>query len=574
MLNIDTLVAEHLPNLHRKPPLIGKWLTRLLRILFHEKELQRFQARYPHLSGFDFVEQLLDHFDFGYSLRGNERERIPSHGRVVIIANHPIGTLDAAVLVRLVGEIRRDVKAVANQMLAGIEPLKPLLLPVDNMNKRSSKEQLRAMVQHLQHEGAVIIFPAGEVSRMGASGIRDGHWHSGFLRIASMTKSPILPVYVNGRNSMFFYALSLFAKPLSTLWLVREMFKQAKRSVSVCIGDIIPYESYQRTRLPLKSKVKMFQRHVYRIGKHKEPVFATRRAIAHPENRQQLRREIKLCELLGETVDNKRIYLFEFNPDCSIMREIGRLREIAFRAVGEGTGRRRDVDPFDRHCSQIIVWDENDLEIVGAYRLRDARQRTHDGNHLYSATLFDFQDDMNDVLDHGLELGRSFVQPRYWGKRSLDYLWYGIGAYLRKNPEYRYLFGPVSISDTYPPLAKDMLVHFYSTYFGDAQKTAVARMPYRLDDVTQAQMQQDFSGIDFRSDYMILKNRLRHLGCSVPTLFKQYSDLCEAGGVRFLDFNIDADFANCIDGLVVVELDKLKTSKRKRYIEEKDKQSK
>jgi len=568
MLNIETLVAEHLPNLHRKPPLIGKWMTRLLRILFHEKELQRFQARYPHLSGFDFVEQLLDHFDFGYSLRGNERERIPAHGRVVIIANHPIGTLDAAVLVRLVGEIRRDVKAVANQMLAGIEPLKPLLLPVDNMNKRSSKEQLRAMVQHLQHEGAVIIFPAGEVSRMGASGIRDGRWHSGFLRIAAMTKSPILPIYVNGRNSMFFYALSLFAKPLSTLWLVREMFKQAKRSVSICIGDMVPYESYQRTRLPLKSKVKMFQRHVYRIGKHKEPVFATRRAIAHPENRQQLRREIKLCELLGETVDNKRIYLFEFNPDCSIMREIGRLREIAFRAVGEGTGRRRDVDPFDRHCSQIILWDESDLEIVGAYRLRDARQRTHDGNHLYSATLFDFQDDMNDVLEHGLELGRSFVQPRYWGKRSLDYLWYGIGAYLRKNPQYRYLFGPVSISDTYAPLAKDMLVHFYSTYFGDQQKTAVARMPYRLDDVTQAQMQQDFSGNDFKSDYMTLKNRLRHLGCSVPTLFKQYSDLCEPGGVRFLDFNIDADFANCIDGLVVVDLRKLKASKHKRYIGE------
>ncbi|MDX8391078.1 MAG: lysophospholipid acyltransferase family protein [Mariprofundaceae bacterium] len=571
MLNIETLVAEHLPNLHRKPPLIGKWMTRLLRILFHEKELQRFQARYPHLSGFDFVEQLLDHFDFGYSLRGNERERIPAHGRVVIIANHPIGTLDAAVLVRLVGEIRRDVKAVANQILAGIEPLKTLLLPVDNMNKHSSKDQLRAMVQHLQHEGAVIIFPAGEVSRIGVSGIRDGRWHSGFLRIASMTKSPILPVYVNGRNSMFFYALSLFAKPISTLWLVREMFKQAKRSVSISIGDIVPYESYQRTRLPLKSKVKMFQRHVYRIGKHKEPVFTTRRAIAHPENRQQLRREIKLCELLGETVDNKRIYLFEFNLDCSIMREIGRLREIAFRAVGEGTGRRRDVDPFDRHCSQIIVWDENDLEIVGAYRLSDARQRhcqKHaEGNCLYSATLFDFRKEMDTVLDHGLELGRSFVQPRYWGKRSLDYLWYGIGSFLRKNPQYRYLFGPVSISDTYTPLAKDMLVHFYSTYFGDQQKTAVARMPYRLDAATQAQMQRDFSGDDFKSDYMALKNRLRHLGCNVPTLFKQYSDLCEPGGVRFLDFNIDTDFANCIDGLVVVDLRKLKTSKRKRYID-------
>lgn len=229
MLNVEALTAEHLPGLQKKPALLRKSLKAALRILFHEKQLHRFQASYPHLEGFDFVDQFLEHFDFSYSLRGNERECIPQSGRVVIIANHPIGTLDAAVLIRLVGEIRRDVKAVSTQVLSGIKPLSPLLLPVDNMGGRSSREQLKAVYRHLENEGAVIIFPAGEVSRMSPAGIRDGHWHSGFLRIATATRSPILPVYIDGRNSLFFYALSLFSRPLSTLWLVREMFKQASR---------------------------------------------------------------------------------------------------------------------------------------------------------------------------------------------------------------------------------------------------------------------------------------------------------------------------------------------------------
>ncbi|OIO72166.1 MAG: GNAT family N-acetyltransferase [Zetaproteobacteria bacterium CG1_02_53_45] len=567
MLNVEALTAEHLPGLLGKPPMVRKSLQAILRILFHEKELNRFQATYPHLEGFDFVDQLLEHFDFSYSLRGDERERIPSRGRVVIIANHPIGTLDAAVLMQLVGEIRRDVKAVSNQVLAGITALSPLLLSVDNMGGQSSREQLKAVYRHLENEGAVIIFPAGEVSRMGPAGIRDGSWNSGFLRIATATRAPILPVYIDGRNSMFFYALSLFSKPLSTLWLVREMFKQARRSVHISIGNPIPPESYERTHLPLKSRVKLFQRHVYRIGKQKEPVFVTRRAIAHPENRQQLKLEIEACRLLGQTRDGKRIYLFDFNPDCSIMREIGRLREISFRAVGEGTGQRRDVDAFDRHSQQIILWDDEELEIIGAYRLRDTRQHSLDGSSLYTGTLFDFQPAMSPILQQGLELGRSFVQPRYWGKRSLDYLWFGIGAYLHNNPDFRYLLGPVSISDSYPVAARNMLVYFYSHYFGADMQAARARLPYRLNAETLQQMGEIFSGNDFKRDYVTLKSRLGHLGCNVPTLFKQYSELCEPGGVRFLDFNIDPDFANCLDGLVVLDLDKLKASKRSRYID-------
>ncbi|TLS78008.1 GNAT family N-acetyltransferase [Mariprofundus erugo] len=564
MLNIEALSQTFMPGLTDKPLVIRKSLQAILRSLFHEKELNRFQSNYPHLEGLDFVEQLLDHFDVSYSLRGNERERIPPHGRVVIIANHPIGTLDAAVLLRLIGEIRRDVKAVSNQLLSGLQPLSSLLLPVDNMGGRSSREQLKGVYRHLENEGAVIIFPAGEVSRMSPTGIKDGHWHSGFLRIATATRAPILPVCIDGRNSMFFYTLSMLSRPLSTLWLVREMFKQSSRSLHLSIGNPITFENYQRTHLPLKSCAKLFQRHVYRIGKQKEPVFATLRAIAHPEDRQRLHREIQRCTLLGETDDGKQIYLSDFNPDSCIMREVGRLREIAFRAVGEGTGLRRDTDPFDRHCHQLILWDESALEIVGAYRLRDTCHA--DPASLYSNTLFHFEAGMQPIIRNGLELGRSFVQPRYWGKRSLDYLWFGIGAFLRNNPHYRYLFGPVSISNSYPAAALDMLTWYYNHYFGTETALAYARLPYTLLPHTQQQMREVFHGNDRKRDFVTLKSRMGHLGCSIPTLLKQYSELCETGGVSMPAFNIDPDFSSCVDALVVLDLERLKPSKRNRYI--------
>ena len=444
MLDIDQVVAKNFPKVAAKSWLFSKPVKSALRMLFHERELQKFQAQYPHLQGLDFVEQILEHFDFSYTINAKELERIPSTGRVVIVANHPLGTLDAAVLLKLVGQVRTDVKAVANQVLSSIKPIHSLLLPVDNMGGHTKPSQLKAVYQHLQHEGAVIIFPAGDVSRLGASGIKDGKWNRSFLQISSASRSPILPIYVNGRNSAFFYALSWLARPLSTLWLVREMYKQAKRSVAVSIGKLIAVEALDQVKLPMDAKAKLMKKHLYRLDSHKPALFATTSPIAHPEKRQVLRQELQACERLGQTQDGKQIYLAEYRADSSLMREIGRLREIAFRAVGEGTGLRRDVDKYDAHCFQLVLWDEKDLEIVGAYRLCKIQQvldASAEDAPLYSQTLFDFSPAMQPIMQQGLELGRSFVQPRYWGRRSLDYLWYGTGAFLRQHPEYRYLLG-------------------------------------------------------------------------------------------------------------------------------------
>jgi putative hemolysin len=568
VISVEHVVAERFPEFPQRNPTLHKTVVALLRQLFRESEFQRFAERYPHLAGFDFVEQVLDHFGFGVTVSERERERIPAWGRVVIIANHPIGSLDGLALLSLVGSVRRDVKVVANDVLAVIEPLRSLLLPVDNMRARTARENIRAIEQHLSNDGAIIIFPAGEVSRMGATGVRDGRWRNGFLRFAEKSQAPILPVFVDARNSMLFYSLSLLARPLSTLWLVREMFKHNNRSVRVRIGHAIDYDTYHALPLDPRAKVKRFRRHLYKIGKNRgEGCFVpATQAIAHPEQRAALRSEIRACPLLGTTRDGMAIHLYRFSTDSAVMREIGRLREVSFRAVGEGSGLRRDIDRFDRDYDHIVLWDDEALELVGAYRLRRTGPDITVIDDCYSSKLFDYvqeDDAARDYLASGVELGRSFVQPRYWGRRSLDLLWHGIGAYLKQFPEVRYLFGPVSISNRLPSVARDLLVSFYRHYFPAVTPWARARLPHRLQ---QPELARRWVGKSYSEAFIELKAELASLDVAVPTLYKQYSELCEEGGVQFVDFNIDPDFSDCIDGLVLVDLMKMKEKKRQRYL--------
>lgn len=564
MFTVDELLNEYYPKVAQNS-LLSKPLRFALRHLLHEREIAEFGRTYPHYHDIDFVEQVLEYFNVSSSIRDTERERIPSEGRVVIIANHPIGSIDGLALIKLISEIRHDLKVVANQMLMSIEPLRNMLLPVNNMQGGTPKQHLSAIHDHLAGEGAVLIFPAGEVSRLRPQGIRDTRWHSGFLRMARHAKAPILPIFIDAKNSPLFYSVSMVYKPLATALLVKEMFKQRRKSLPMRIGELIPYLSYQSLSIPLPEQVKLFKRHLYRIGTNKKGVFTTQAAIALPEDRKELSKAIRQCEHLGQTSDGKHIYLYLHQGSSVIMREIGRLREIAFRAVGEGTLQRRDIDKYDSHYYHLILWDDKDIEIVGAYRFGDAKQLTKPDHPtgLYSATLFDYSDNNDALFTHGLELGRSFVQPQYWGKRSLDYLWFGIGAFLTRYPNYQYLFGPVSLSDHYPQAAKNLIVQFYSTYFPAKFGHATARVPFKHSTDSLV----SFAGNDYKKEFSELKHLLANMGLNVPTLYKQYSEVCEKDGVGFLDFNIDPDFCDCIDGLVVVDSNKLLPKKRKRYIQ-------
>lgn len=568
MIQVEQLIANKSPQFFNKSPLITRPTLSVLKHLFHENEVNHFLDKNEDCAGFEFIDRVLDHFNFTYQVGQMDRRNIPASGRVMIIANHPLGALDGLALLRLVGEIRPDVKIVGNDLLMGFDGLKSLVLPVDNMGGKTGRQQLKAIMNCLHNEEAVIIFPAGEVSRLSPSGVKDQRWNHNYLKLAQKTNSPLLPVHIGGRNSILFYTSSLIYRPLSTIQLANEMFRQRNRKIPMQVGQAIPIQELAKLPLNDKEKSKLVKRHLYRIAKGKKPLLKTEKTVEHPQNRQLIRNELKQSELLGSTKDNKQIYLFNYDPMSVIMKEIGRLREISFRKVGEGTGERSDLDKFDQQYCHLILWDEEELEIVGAYRIGEvARYMKEDNqNRIYSAELFRYSCDMEPYFEQGIELGRSFIQPKYWGKRSLDYLWYGIGAYLNRHPDIRYMFGPVSLSNSYPQIAKDFIVSFYTLYFSDKEHLAKSFTPYQVNPEHTEIISGLFSGTSYEEDFKILKEQLGHFGASVPTLFKQYSELCEEGGVRFLDFGVDADFGYCVDGLVLVDLNTVKEAKRKRYL--------
>lgn len=567
MLNIEQAVQQKFPKFEHSKPWIKKSTLSFLRRLTHEQEVNRFLEQHSQLTGFDFIDEVLDYFNFSYSITNRHRNNIPATGRVVIVANHPLGALDGLSLLKMVGEVRRDVKIVANDMLLNFDALSPLFLPVDNLSKSTRKSSVTKIIDSLNRDEAVIVFPAGEVSRIRPSGVRDGKWNSGFLNFAKKTNSPILPVYVGARNSSLFYSASMVYKPLSGMMLAHEMFNQNSKTMRISVGAPIPYAQIEALPLVKAEKAKLIRRHLYRLAKGKKPLFATENTIAHPQDRRAIKQELKSALLLGETADQKKIYLFDYQPDSAVMQEIGRLREMTFRQVGEGTGKKRDLDQYDRDYRHLILWDEQELEIAGAYRIGEVGRIHDSGREIYSAELFDYQDQMQPYFAKGIELGRSFVSPKYWGKRSLDYLWYGIGAYLKQFPEVQYLFGPVSLSNSYPEFGKALIVEYYRRYFADADNLAIARTPYQMDTEMLDRVNATFEGSP-ETDFVLMREQLTHMQVTVPTLYKQYADVCEPGGVRFIDFNVDANFGHCIDGLVMVDLHKLRDNKRKRYLGE------
>ncbi len=558
MFSLDSVLDDLWPQAKPAP-----WQKSLLKKLLHEEEFQQFAADHRHLKGLDMVEQVLDHLDILCAIPAHDLEQIPAHGPLIVIANHPTGTLDGLALLYAISRVRRDVKVVTNRMLSHLEPLSSLFIPVDNMGGRTAKSSFTLMEQHLQNAGVLIFFPAGEVSRPTRTGIRDKKWHPGFIKLAGKFRAPLLPVNIHARNSLLFYASTLLSPQLSMLLLMQQMFRRRHSRLPVKIGQQIGWSHWYSPNLSAREMAEQCRQHVLRLGKGLSGVFKTESAIARPEDRATLKRALTQAECLGTTADGKTIYLWQRNgqEEAPILRELGRLREIAFRAVGEGSGKRRDTDRYDDDYLHLILWDDEDLEIVGAYRFMPGALKGRDA--LYSHSLFHYDDEMQAILDHGIELGRSFIQPRYWGRRGLDYLWSGIGAYLARYPHYRYLFGPVSISGGLPPAARDLLVAFYRLWFPATHPLATSRRPYpaSLPDVLA-----QFGGEDYVEDLTRLKSLLGNLGCGIPPLYKQYSELCEPGGVQFIDFGSDPAFNNCIDGLVLVDLCYLKASRYQRYI--------
>jgi putative hemolysin len=567
LINIrEILESKNSSFLNKTPEFAKQAALNFLNRVICADEINEFLSNNYDKIGIDFIDELFEYLDFSYRISSADKLNIPSEGKLICAANHPLGALDGLSLVKAIYEVRKDVKIVANDVLVNIENLSEFFLPYDIFSKSSQKKNIQAIDQALQNDEAVIFFPAAEVSRFGPKGVRDSRWSKGALKFALKHNAPILPILIQAYNSPLFYAASILHRSASLIFLPNELFNKKHKTIDLKIGSLIPSKSLTGFA-DLNAQSKLLKKHLYKLNKKNAEIFKTEKTIIHPVDPKIIREELADSLFLGETKDGKHLYCADYSNAKNTVKEIARLREITFRKVGEGAGQKCDMDKFDAYYKHIVLWNDKDLEIVGSYRIGVCGEIIdsigYDG--LYNSEEFELNENMENILKNSLEMGRSFIQQKYWRSSALDYLWQGIGAFLKNYSNIEYLFGAVSISDVYADEAKAMIVYYYSKWRGADHGLQLAKNKYCVSKNYIAEFNEMFIGESAEEDFRILKSNLKNMGYSVPVMFKRYTELCEAEGIKFLDFNIDKNFSNCVDGLIILEIDKIKNSYKQRY---------
>jgi len=555
-------------NRNRLTRLIKKYLIQLIKALLLEKKVNQILSDLAFLSPKQFIEEIFEILNFSFIVSDKDIQKVPTEGKVICVSNHPIGSLDSLALLKIFLDRRSDVKIVANDFLMSVSNLKDLLLPINLFNNTFQKNNIRTIIDSLNADHAIIIFPAGSVSRLNGLKIKDAKWNKGAVYFSQKTNSPILPVRIDAKNSLLFYLVSIISKKISMILLVRELFNKKNKTIRIHIGDIIPAKAFTESMIDAKYQAKLLKNHVYRLNKSKKLIFNTEKTVINAIDKKILKKELKNSKLLSITNDGYKIYITNKSQSPYLINEIGRLRELTFRKIGEGTGKRYDVDEFDNHYEHIIIWDEEELEIVGSYRLGLCNKIISEKGigGLYTNTLFNFNKNfIEEILPYSLELGRSFIQQKYWNSNALFYLWKAIGSYLLTNNSIKYLFGAVSISNNYSSSAKESIVHFYNKWFKDENNFASAKNKFTISELQSSQLINQYNIDDYKTEYQFLKSNLMNEGFSIPILYKHYTELCEDKGASFIDFNVDPLFSNCIDGLILIDVSKIKAEKKKRY---------
>lgn len=528
-----------------------------------------------------FVDKALDRLRVSYTLADEDLARVAAvNGPAIVVANHPFGGIEGMILASLLCGLRCDVKIMANYLLDRIPEMREHLISVDPFGRSSSTLRniapLRRSIQWVRSGGMLVVFPAGEVSHFDPiRGAVDPEWNATIGRIVRKTGAPVLPVYFSGTNSMLFHAAGMVHPSLRTARLPAELLNKDKRSISIAVGRLIaserlgafPDDRSLTDHLRLRTYM-LAHRHEERSAeaalqaRPAEPVVLSRTPDVHADEIGRLAPDHCLAES-GDLA----AYIAGAGEIPTVLFEIGRLRELTFRAAGEGTGKDIDLDRFDEHYHHLFLWDSKAREIAGAYRLGRADELVARQGvaGLYTSTLFSYDPAFFDRLGPALELGRSFVRPEYQKSYGpLLLLWKGIGNYLVRNPRYTNLFGPVSISNDYRPLSRQLIAHFLETRRSHRDLTGLVspvhpfqlRRDGRLD---RAVLNAALADEDRVSEIIA---DLERDGKGLPVLLKQYLKL----GGTIAGFNVDPAFGNALDGLIIVDLLKTERKVLDRYL--------
>lgn len=302
--------------------------------------------------------------------------------------------------------------------------------------------------------------------------------------------------------------------------------------------------------------------------------------IIAPVPKELLKAELTEDKLLRFThrSDNE-IYIVTAAEAPNVMREIGRLREIAFRAAGGGTGKEADIDEFDTMevpYKQLIVWNPEENDIIGGYRYLHGKDARFDekGEPIIATAhgMFRFSEKfLKDVLPYTVELGRAFVSLEYQSTRmgskslfALDNLWDGLGALTVVLPDVKYLYGKVTMYPSYLTKARDMILYFLKKHFADKEGLVMPVEPLQLE-TSEEELAAIFKEETFKEDYRVLKQEVRKFGLAIPPMVNAYMGLSPT--MKIFGTAVNHDFGEVEETGLLITVDEMQDSTRMRYIE-------
>ena len=518
---------------------------------------------------FEFMKETLERIGTQYQVDQGSLENVPKQGSVLIVANHPFGGIEGVILASLISKVRKDVKVLANELLKRIPELDELFIGVNvfggEQARRTNRLAIKEANQHLKQGGVLIIFPAGEVSAWQASEskITDKEWSQSVAKFVKHAQATTVPIFINGMNSKLFYQAGRIHPLLRTALLGRELLNKSGETISVSVGNPIPYSEVKDVESD-DEITQYFRLNTYLMGSQQTNCDAREPLSEADSNRVEPIIAPVSIDLLEQELEClsefKLLEQGEFSVYCAptsnmpnMMREIGRVREESFREVGEGSGLSCDIDQFDAHYHQLFVWHHANRDLVGAYRLGLVDELIAQGgiDALYSTSLFKYDEAFIGSLGQSIELGRSVVAKRYQrNMHSLLLLWKGIAGFVQRNPKYTHLFGPVSISNDYSPVARQLIASVMSVHYYDDEKAKLVAPTTPLEKSGKEFWRPDM--LSSLSKLPLLSKVLSRLeqGMGLPVLLRQYLGM----NGKLVCFNVDPAFNFALDGLIVVDL--------------------
>lgn len=563
---------------------IGWVLLRILRI----SAINKIYDNNKNKSDLDFLNGVLDDCNIKFEIPEEDLKRIPKEGPFITVSNHPLGGIDGVLLLKLLVEKRADYKIIANFLLHKITPLKPYVMPVnpfeDRKDAKSSLAGVKNALLHLREGKPLGIFPAGEVSTYKDGKLNvDKPWEEGAIKLIKKANVPVIPIYFHAKNSRFFYFLAKISDTLRTAKLPSELMSQRGKVIKVRIGKPISVKDQNEYKeIPafyefIRKKTYMLANPFEKANKListqniKIPKKAAKKITAQRSTDLFVKEVNALREADGRLLESKNYEVFFASAKDipNLLHEIGRLREITFRDVGEGTNKEIDVDKFDKYYHHLLLWDRAANRLAGAYRMGLGKEiyKKLGINGFYIQTLFRIEPELHQMMSNTIEMGRAFIIGEYQQKpMPLFLLWKGIVHVTLRYPEYKYLMGGVSISNKFSDFSKSLMIEFMKSHYYDPYiaQYIYPKKEYKVKlkdgdkdfvfDATKADMQKFDKIID-----EIEPGALR-----IPVLIKKYVKQ----NARLVAFNVDPKFNNAVDGLMYIKVSDIPDSTVKPVMEE------